>query len=204
MITSDANITIITDPYGKRDDLSYRSINESADIVTISHEHSDHNNAAAIKDKPQVIRRNGVTKVKAVEFKGIPSYHDESMGSKRGNNIMFCFKVDNLRICHLGDLGHQLSDKQVSELGKIDILLIPVGGFYTIDANAANEVCNCLKPRVIIPMHFKNEKCAFPIASVDEFLIAKERVTHPDTSEVEFKHRELPSETQVIVLKPAQ
>ena len=104
---------------------------------------------------------------------------------------------------HLGDLGHQLSDKQVTELGSIDILLIPVGGYYTIDAKVATQVCNQLKPRAIIPMHFKTDKCGFPIARVGEFLKGKDNVNSLDTSEVEFKQGELPSTTQIVVLKPA-
>jgi len=157
LITSDTGAKIITDPYATGGGLSYGEITESADIITVSHEHADHNNIAAVR-------------VKGIEFKGIASHHDETGGRQRGNNIMFCFEVDGIEICHLGDLGHQLSDKQASDLGEIDILLIPVGGYYTIDAKVATQVCNQLKPKVIIPMHFKNNKCGFPITGVDEFL----------------------------------
>jgi len=88
-------------------------------------------------------------------------------------------------------------------VGQVDVLLIPVGGYYTIDARVATEVCNQLKPKVIIPMHYKNEKCAYPITTVDEFLRGKEQVSRLDTSEAEFKRGELPASTQIIVLKPA-
>ena len=108
-----------------------------------------------------------------------------------------------MKVCHLGDLGHRLSDKQVDDVGPADVLLIPVGGYYTIDAGVATEVCNRLKPRVIIPMHYKNERCAFPIAAVDEFLRGKEQVSQLDTSETEFERGELPTSTQIMVLKPA-
>jgi L-ascorbate metabolism protein UlaG (beta-lactamase superfamily) len=199
VITSDAGTKIITDPYVTGGGIDYGEITESADIVTVSHDHADHNNVAVVKGKPEVVR--GSASIKGIEFKGIPGYHDDAGGSTRGKNTMFCFEVDGMRVCHVGDLGHQLSDKQVAELGRIDILLIPVGGYYTIDAKVATQVCNQLNPKVIIPMHFKTDKCAYPIAGVDEFLKGKEGVTRLDASEVPFKREELPTTTQIIVLK---
>ena len=203
LITSDTGTKIITDPYATGGGIKYGEITEASDIVTTSHDHSDHNNVAAVRGKPEVVRGTGITKVREIEFKGIAGHHDEAGGSQRGSNTMFCFTVDGIRVCHLGDLGHQLSDKQVAELGRIDILLIPVGGYYTIDAKVATQVCNQLKPQAIIPMHFKTDKCGFPIAGVGEFLKGKDNVNSLDTSEVEFKQGELPSTTQIIVLKPA-
>ncbi len=200
-ISSDTGIKIITDPYVTGGGLSYGEIKESADIVTVSHDHGDHNNVAAVRGNPEVVR--GTAKVKGIEFKSTPSHHDESQGKERGSNTIFCFEVDGMRVCHLGDLGHQLNDKQVTELGSVDILLIPVGGFYTIDAKVAGQICNKLAPKVIIPMHYKTNKCGFPIAGVDEFLQGKKDVSQLDTSEVEFKQGELPASTQIIVLKPA-
>lgn len=201
MITSDAGVKIITDPYVTGGDLSYGEIRESADIVTVSHEHGDHNNVAAVQGNPEVVRRS--VRIKGIEFKGTPTYHDDAGGKLRGNNTILCFEVDGIRVCHLGDLGHQLSDKQVAELGRVDILLIPVGGLYTIDAKDATTVCNRLTPKVIIPMHYKTNKCTFPIAGVDEFLRGKTNVSHFDTSEVKFKQGELPASTEIVVLKPA-
>ena len=225
MITSDTGIKILTDPYGVRADLSYGEIQESADIVTVSHDHSDHNNVAAVQGNPKIIKDTTTWVIPAaifetsyvrsripephkdkeeisnIRFNATSTYHDEAKGQQRGKNTIFCFEVDGVRVCHLGDLGHQLSDKQVAELGKVDILLIPVGGFYTIDAKVATEVCNRLKPKVIIPMHYKTDKCGFPIAGVDEFLRGKENVSRLDASEVEFKPGTLPTTTQIVVLK---
>ncbi len=203
MITSDAGTKIITDPYVTGGNLSYGEIKETADIVTVSHDHADHNNADAVRGNPEVVRGAVTRKIKGIEFNGIPTYHDDAGGKLRGSNTVFCFEVDGVRVCHLADLGHQLSDKQVAELGRVDILLIPVGGFYTIDAKVAGQICDKLKPKVIIPMHYKTGKCAFPIAGVDEFLRRKEGVSRLDTSEVEFKQGELPATTQIIVLIPA-
>jgi len=201
MITSDIGTRLITDPYQPNEVLTYGEIKESADIVTVSHDHLDHSNVAAVGGSPEVV--TGTAEVKGIEFKGIPCYHDDAGGRLRGNNIIFCFQVDGIRVCHLGDLGHQLSDKQVAEIGTVDILLIPVGGYFTIDAKAASEVCNRLAPKVVIPMHYKTDKCDFPIAGVDEFLRGKGDVSRLGASEVEFKQGELPATTQIIVLKSA-
>jgi L-ascorbate metabolism protein UlaG (beta-lactamase superfamily) len=202
LITSDSGVKVITDPYQTSENLKYGEINESADIVTVSHEHSDHNNIAGVRGNPEVVR--GTAKVKGIAFDAIPTYHDESEGNQRGKNKIYCFEVDGVRVCHLGDLGHPLNDEQVSELGRVDVLLTPVGGNYTIDAKVAGRVENKLAPRVVIPMHFKNERCAsFPVAGVDDFCKGKSNVKRLNTSEIEFKQVELPTSTQVIVMEPA-
>ncbi|MFC1952502.1 MBL fold metallo-hydrolase [Chloroflexota bacterium] len=201
MITSESGTKVITDPYVVDERLRYGEIKESADVVTVSHEHGDHSNVATVRGSPEVV--GGTAKVKGIEFRAISTYHDDAEGESRGKNTIFCFEVDGIMVCHLGDLGHQLSDKQVAEIGGVDILLLPVGGFYTIDAKAAGQVCDRLKPKVIIPMHFNNDKCHFPIAGVDEFLKGKQNVSQPDASEVEFEQGEIPATTKIVVLKPA-
>ena len=202
MITSDSGTRIITDPYKTGDALQYGEIKESADIVTVSHDHFDHNNVASVRGNPEVVTES--KEVRGIKFSGTPTYHDDSDGSQRGNNVIFRFEVDGIKVCHLGDLGHPLSNQQVAELAGVDILLIPVGGNYTIDARAATEVGEKLAARVIIPMHFNNERCrSFPVAGVEDFLQGKEGVTRLDTSEAEFKAGQLPTARQIIVLKPA-
>ena len=203
VITSASGVKIIIDPYVTGGALGYGEIEESADIVIVSHDHFDHNNVAAVRGNPELVRGAVTTKIKGIEFKGIPSYHDDAGGRQRGKNTIFCFEVDGIGVCHLGDLGHQLSAQQVADLGKVDILLIPVGGSVTIDAKVAGQVGDKLAPRVIIPMHYKTGKCALTIAGVDEFLRGKESVKKLDASEVEFKQGELPAHTQIIVLKSA-
>ena len=203
IISSDTGTRIVTDPYVTGGGLSYGEIKETADIVTVSHGHGDHNNAGAVMGNPVLVNRAGTTEAKGIKFRGISTAHDEAGGKLRGNNIIFCFEVDGIKLCHLGDLGHQLNEKQIAELGQIDILLIPVGGYYTIDAEVAGQVSDKLAPRVIIPMHFKTAKCDFPITGVDEFLRGKTNVTHLEVSEVEFKAEHLPTTTQIVVLIPA-
>jgi L-ascorbate metabolism protein UlaG (beta-lactamase superfamily) len=183
--------------------LKYGEIQESADIVTVSHEHHDHNNVAAVQGNPKVVKGTVTVEVNGIKFKGIPTYHDDAGGEMRGTNTIFCFEIDGIRLCHLGDLGHQLSDEQVAGVGKVDILFIPVGGYFTIDAKGATEVSDRLKPRVIIPMHFRTDRYSGPLVGVDEFLRGKKGVSRLDASEVEFKAEQLPTSTQIVVLKPA-
>ncbi len=202
-ITANSGVKIVTDPYTPSPDLTYGEITESADIVTVSHKHFDHNNVAAVRGNPEVVSRAGRSAVKGIEIKGIASAHDDSGGRMRGGNIIFCFEVDGVAVCHLGDLGHRLDERQLAEIGRVDVLLIPVGGNFTIDARTAAEVCNHLKPRVVIPMHYKTEKSTLSISGVEAFLSGKANVSRSDSSQAEFRPGELPDTTQIIVLKPA-
>jgi len=201
LITSENGTRIITDPYKTSDNLNYGKIEETADIVTISHEHGDHNNAAAVRGNPKVVRQT--TTANSIEIKAIPTSHDEADGSKRGKNTVFCMDIDGIRVCHAGDLGHGLDDKQIAEIGKVDVLLIPIGGFFTIDADTAGRVCDRLKPGIVIPMHYKTDKIDYPITRVDEFLRGKENVTKLETSEIEINRGKITASTQIMVPEPA-
>ncbi|NWF77754.1 MAG: MBL fold metallo-hydrolase [Chloroflexi bacterium] len=203
LITSKGGVRIITDPYAVGSGIDYSPIKETADIVVVSHDHDDHSNVASVQGKPEVVRGSGTRIAKGIQFKGIASYHDAFQGEQRGPNTIFCFAVDNMKLCHLGDLGHMLSTGQVTEIGAIDILFIPVGGFLTIDAPMASQVCNQLKPKVVIPMHFKTPKCAYPIAGVEDFLKGKKNVRRVGGSEVDFEKEKLPAATEIVLLQPA-
>jgi L-ascorbate metabolism protein UlaG (beta-lactamase superfamily) len=205
LITSEKGVKIITDPFEPGTfGVDYGRIEDTADIVVVSHEHPDHNYIKGVPGSPQVVRGTGSHQVKGIEFTGIASYHDESGGSQRGPNNIFCFTVDGIRLCHLGDLGHQLSDKQIAAIGKVDVLLTPMAGNYTIDAAGAHRVVDQLQPRVVVPMHYQTDKCPnFQVSSVEPFLSGKTNVKRLDTSELEFKPDELPSATEIVVLKHA-
>lgn len=203
LITSEDGTKVITDPYATGMGISYGEIKEAADVVTVSHDHADHNNAEAVGGSPQVVKGAGTHEAKGLQFEGVASYHDDAEGSQRGPNTIFCFTVDGVRLCHLGDLGHPLSEEEVAAIGDVDVLLIPVGGFFTIDAAVATAVSESLKPRVLIPMHFSTDKCAYPISGIDEFLKGKERVRKVDAPEAEFRKNDLPSPTDIVVLKHA-
>lgn len=173
LITSGQGTRILTDPYkpGFRGMISYGPINESADIITISHEHGDHNDVASVGGNPEVIRGAGSFSAKGINFHGLATFHDKSEGKERGINTIFTFILDNMRICHLGDLGHSLNKSQLKEIGRVDVLMVPVGGpAATLDLPEVEDLCKRLIPKVILPMHFKSEKCAFPRYSVSDFL----------------------------------
>lgn len=203
LITSETGLRIITDPYPQGSGLSYPPIKDAADVVTLSHDHFDHNNVSGVPGRPEIASGSGTNTVKGIEFKGIPTYHDESRGKNRGTNTIFCFTVDKLRLCHLGDLGHRLAEDQIAEIGTVDILFIPVGGFYTIDAKTASLVSEDLKPRVAVPMHYKTARCDFPITGVDDFIKGKVNVKKLDSSEAEFKANSLPEPAQILVFRLA-
>ena len=202
LVTSATGIKIILDPYKSGDKIKYHTITESADIVTVSHGHYDHCYSETVSGNPIVLTQSG--KAKGIEFRTVAAFHDDSNGGQRGKNNIFCFTIDGINVCHFGDLGHLLNDSQTAEIGKVDILFCPVGGFFTIDAAKATKLYESLKPKVLIPMHFKNEGVPdFPIAGVDEFLRGKKNVLTPGKSEVEFTPASLPSVSQIILLKPA-
>ena len=201
-ITAADGTRIITDPFGDYPGLKYKPINETADIMVISHSHGDHV-GGNVSGNPKTISEKGENKAGAIAFKGVETFHDTSKGKERGGNIIFCFGVDGITICHLGDLGHDLTDSEISAIRPVDVLMVPVGGFFTIDAETANKVCERIKPKIILPMHYKNEKCDFPISKVDEFLKNKKNVQRENSSEIELNKANLPAETTIIVLKPA-
>ena len=203
LITSRGGVRIITDPYAVGGGINYSPIEETADIVVVTHRHDDHSNVSAVQGKPEVIKGNGTKTARGIQFKGVAAYHDASQGAQRGPNTIFYFTVDDIKLCHLGDLGHVLSSGQVNEIGAVDILFVPVGGFYTIDASVASQVCDKLKPKVVIPMHFKTPKCAYPIAGVEDFLKGKKNVRRVGDSEAEFELERLPAATEIVLLQPA-
>jgi len=207
LITSDNGVKIITDPYTAGNGLNYSQIAESADVILVSHEHGDHSNVAAVKGKPTVLKGAGPKEAKGLKFNGIATYHDENLGKQRGTNTVFVFDIDGVKVCHLGDLGHALSDKEAAEIGRVDVLCVPVGGLYTIDSSVATTVVHRISPRVAIPMHFKTAKVDTAkfggIAGVDDFLKGKTGVNRLSGNEAEFKAGQLPPATQIVVFEPA-
>lgn len=203
LITSKGGLRVITDPYAVGGGINYSPIKEIADVVVVSHGHSDHSNVSTVQGKPEVVRGDSTKTAQGIQFRGIASYHDASQGTQRGPNTIFCFTVDDIKLCHLGDLGHVLSPRQVTEIGAVDILFVPVGGFYTIDALVASQVCDQLKPKVVIPMHFKTPGCAYPIVGVEDFLRGQKNVRRVGGSEANFERERLPAATEIVFLQPA-
>jgi L-ascorbate metabolism protein UlaG (beta-lactamase superfamily) len=205
-VTTEAGVQIIIDPYesGAFDGaLSYGRITDPADIVITSHDHADHNYTKDLKGEFTRINKAGDYTIKGVKIKMIPVYHDPSQGKERGNNLISVISADGLTLAHLGDLGHALETSTVKEMGRVDMLLLPVGGFFTIDAGQADKITNTLKPAITIPMHYKTEKCAFPIANVEDFTKGFKQVKTLKGPELEIKKEGLPKSPEVIVLQHA-
>ena len=146
------DVTLVTDPFGPQLGYSLGKIN--AQIVTISHDHPGHNNAAAVGGNPRVLRGPGEYEISDVLITAVASYHDQERGKQFGRNTIYLFHIDDLLVCHLGDLGHLLTDEQQEEISDVDILMIPVGGNHTINAAQAAEVVSQVEPRIILPMHY--------------------------------------------------
>ncbi|MEO0091221.1 MAG: MBL fold metallo-hydrolase [candidate division WOR-3 bacterium] len=207
LITTNKGVKIITDPYKSgcfNNALRYNPIKEMADIVLISHDHDDHNCVSEVLGEPKIIKGEGTWQEKDIKFNSVNVYHDTQKGSARGKNTIFLIEADDLRIAHLGDLGHLLSKTDYDKLGKIDILLIPVGGFFTIDSKVATEIMNQINPKITIPMHYKTPLLDFPIVSVDEFIKDKKNVKKFDKSEAIVSKETLPLTPEIWVLKMAK
>lgn len=169
LIKSDDGVTILTDPFDSK--LGYKPYTGFADIVTISHHHFDHDCTKNLSGATKIIDDTGSFNFKTIKIEGIPSYHDKVKGAARGKNTIYVFEIDNLKVCHLGDLGCILSDDEVKLLKDIDVLLIPVGGNFTIDGREAAKICSKIQSKIVIPMHYKTSLISFPFDGVDKFIL---------------------------------
>ncbi len=193
-------VTLVCDPFSA--EVGLKVPNVQADIITVTHDHFDHNNVAAISGQPFIVKGPGEYEVKEVFINGIPSFHDASGGKERGENTIYVIEIDGFRICHLGDLGHKLTDAQLSAIENIDVLLIPVGGKVTLNAKEASEVVEQIEPRIVVPMHYNVKGLRMEgLAGVEEF--AKEmgvKEIKPQTT-LKLKHDQLPQDkTEVVIL----
>lgn len=168
LLTDSKGRKLLTDPFD--DTLGYTIFNGDCDVVTVSHQHFDHNYIDKVKDKAEILNKVGFFNLCDIPIEGIHSYHDDVHGSKRGDNIIYIIEMDGYRICHLGDLGHMLTEKDIEELGRVDVLLIPVGGNFTIDGKQAAELAVKIHPHIIIPMHYKTPNLSLPIDGAETFL----------------------------------
>ncbi len=196
------NVSIVTDPHDGRA-LGIRPPKANGDIVLISHDHFDHIDGRKLVAKPdaQVISKAGRYEVKGVKIEGFGAFHDKSKGSQRGQNIIFVFELEGIRFCHVGDLGHTLSSEQIKQIGAIDVLMVPVGGTYTVDAKEATQLVDQLKPKLVIPMHYNIAGLNLPISSVEDFLKGKTNVKRIESSEFTISKQTLPEKTEIAVLR---
>lgn len=193
-------ITILIDPFDKETGLN--PPRGGADIVLITHDHHDHNNLKAVSGTPFVINGPGEYDVKGVFIKGIHSYHDNNKGTERGINTIYVIEAESMKVCHLGDLGQkELADTQLEKIGEIDILMVPVGGTWTIDSSEAVQIINQIEPSIVIPMHYKIPGLTIKVDDVADFL--KEiGVQQETTDEFNVKKLDLGEDMKVVVMKP--
>jgi L-ascorbate metabolism protein UlaG (beta-lactamase superfamily) len=206
LITTAGGAKIVTDPYepgGFGGAIGYGPLTEPADVVVVSHDHADHNYVDMVPGKPAIVRGTKDQSVRGVAFRAVATHHDAAGGRERGENVVWMMEADDLRLCHLGDLGHTLTADQVAALGSVDVLMVPVGGTFTVDAEGATEVVNAVKPHIAIPMHYQTPKLGFHLASVDEFLAGKARVRRVGGPEIELTRETLPEPTEIVVLESA-
>jgi L-ascorbate metabolism protein UlaG (beta-lactamase superfamily) len=192
------NIVLVTDPFSKEIG-SLKVPNIEADIISVSHNHNDHNNIGALRANPFVVDTAGEFDIKGIIVEGIYSYHDNKKGAERGSNIIFRFDIEGLSLVHLGDLGDALDNKQLEKIGGVDVLFIPVGGKYTLDAKKAVEIISQVEPRIVIPMHYKNKDIKMDLDDVEKFV--KELGIAPSYEEkLKLNKKDLPSEDMRLVI----
>ena len=170
LIETENAVRIVTDPYDAGCGYPIRSV--GAEIALVSHHHHDHDAVENLQGKPVIIDQAGLyTPAEGVRITAVRGYHDDEQGAKRGETLLFLIETEGLRIVHLGDLGEMLSDEQVSILHDPDVLMIPVGGFYTIDSRQAQGTAARLNAKVILPMHYRTKYNAeWPISGPEVFL----------------------------------
>lgn len=203
--TKDA--TVVTDPFGG---IGFSMPSVSADIVTISHDHNDHNAAQTVtgtsrRSKPYIIKAPGEYEVAGVGVYGWGSYHDDVQGSARGKNTIYVIYIEGIRVVHLGDLGHMLDDSLIDDIGDVDIAMVPVGGHYTIDHEQAVEVVQALQPGMVIPMHYRTDQhdpTVFgELSGVKSFLKAMGDEALAPVDKLRVKLTDIPEETVVVYLQ---
>lgn len=198
--------TVVTDPYDESIGLSLPRI--SADMVTVSHQHADHNaiqkiTGSARREKPFIVDQPGEYEVGGISIFGVKTFHDASEGTERGQNIVFTILVDGIRVCHLGDLGHELTGDQLDAIGSVDVLFCPVGGMYTINPEQAVKTIRALEPGIVIPMHYRtdrhNSQTFGELKTLNEFCTEYGMQPQP-VAKFEVTESSVPEETELVIL----
>jgi len=197
---------VVTDPYSC--EVGHKMPQVEADAVTISHNHKDHNNAADVLGNPEIISSVGAFEVDGIHIYSIPTFHDDSNGKIRGGNLIFKFRLDGVEVCHLGDIGQECSANILDAIGSTNVLIIPVGGNFTIDADTAKDYVDKIMPDIVIPMHYKTENCVYNIDYVEDFLdyFEEDCITYIEGTELELDRTQFDRdfETKVIVFEPLE
>jgi L-ascorbate metabolism protein UlaG (beta-lactamase superfamily) len=193
---------LVTDPFAPYVGFPFPKV--KADVVTVSHQHEDHNQAEAVKGEPFVAAAPGEYEIAGIDILGLPSFHDGSKGGERGKNVIYQFLIEGMTLLHCGDLGHDLSHDLLDELGEIDILMIPVGGYYTIGPKTAHQIITAIEPGLVIPMHYRTKdhdpEIFGRLKTVEDFL-EEVGAKGERRTVLEITRADLPEETQVVVME---
>jgi len=187
-MTANDGTVVITDPYDES--VGIEMLELKADLITMSHEHHDHNETCMIQGNPVIARGPELASVGSVSARVCASYHDDAEGSKRGRNFIRIFEIDSLKVVHMGDQGCMPDEDVLEAISGADVMMIPVGGVYTVDAQGAKEIIESAKPKCYVPMHVKTQHCPYPIAPMTEFLreMGEEDASAYDVIELEEGH----------------
>lgn len=201
-LTESTGTSIVCDPYSEAA-VGYAMPKVEADVVTVSHHHSDHDVTSNVGGKPVIIDKEENYDSDGVEINSIKSFHDASRGKKRGENLIFKFRMDGIDVCHLGDLGEKCSSDLIETLLPVNVLLIPVGGNYTIDAEMAKEYVDRIMPDIVIPMHYRTKDGKIDVDKVDEFLelFDEDIIEEVEGNSIELSRTDLSGETKIVVLR---
>ena len=200
--SKDNQTNIVIDSFSE---IGLKMPNLEADILFLTHNHDDHNNVKAVKGNPFLIDGPGEYEIKGVFAQGIDSFHDDKEGKERGKNTIYTIEAEDIRFCHLGDLGQkQLTDEQLERIGAVDVLMIPVGGVYTIDSHEAAKIIGQIEPKMVIPMHYELPKLKFKLDDVGKFLKAMGKNSIEPQDKLTVKTSTLPKEKEmeIVVLQP--
>lgn len=195
-LCSDGGTSIVTDPYGK---IGLPFPRVFADAITVSHGHYDHCNVQAVEGDWTVFNHEGRFSIGDVEIRAIERSHDNFQGKQRGKNLVFLFFMDGLTICHLGDIGESFTPELASLLKPVDVLMIPVGGNYTIDAAEAKKYLDGIQAKIVIPMHFYTPGLEIDISGVEEFLSYFNHIEKAG-SEISIEKEQLGRDVKVIYM----
>jgi L-ascorbate metabolism protein UlaG (beta-lactamase superfamily) len=198
----DHEANIVIDPFDE--ETGPKLPNLSADILLVTHNHHDHNNIEGVKGEPFVVKGPGEYEVKGVFIKGIPAYHDDKDGKEKGQNTIYTIEAEDMKFCHLGDLGQkQLTDEQLEKIDTVDVLMVPVGGEFTLDSASAQKIVSQIEPKIVIPMHYDIPKLKIKLDGVDKFLKAMGKPSVAPVDKLTVKTSTLPKEgvTEIVVLQ---
>lgn len=197
----DVQVVLAIDPFDES--IGLKPSQFGADILLVSHDHRDHNNVRAVSGNPFLIDGPGEFEIKGVYIQGIPGFHDSNLGKERGASTIFTIESEDLKICHLGDFGQkELFAEQLEDIGEVDVLLLPVGGNYTIDAAGAAKIIAQIEPKIAIPMHYQVPKLNLKLDGVDKFLKAMGQKAQEPLPKLTVKKKDLEDEkTKIVLLK---